>query len=219
MLDIYQSIFSKIEAIVYRSRNDAHYTMTFLDGAVKGLTGYEKEEWLHNAKISLVGMTLPEDVPDLVKAADACVAARKPWDLAYRIRHARGHIVHVRERGCPVFEGDELVHIEGLITSATAEHQLRLHREDAFVSSQRRAARITQMTENITGSLKQLNMLSVNARIEAARSGQAGRGFAVVAEEIKRLADQNQQWAQSISAVLAEHRDAGASAVRLSEDN
>ena len=55
---------------------------------------------------------------------------------------------------------------------------------------QKNASGITDIVSIVSAIAGQINLLALNASIEAARAGDAGKGFAVVAEEVRRLSDE-----------------------------
>jgi len=61
--------------------------------------------------------------------------------------------------------------------------------------------RQTRMAEEINDIAVKINMIALNASIEAARAGQHGRAFAVVASEIQRLADASRATVSETEAV------------------
>lgn len=65
---------------------------------------------------------------------------------------------------------------------------------------------IENLTDTIAGIASQINLLSLNASIEAARAGDAGRGFAVVAGEINKLATETDEAVYQIQETIDEIR-------------
>lgn len=63
---------------------------------------------------------------------------------------------------------------------------------------------ISSIIKEIDNIASQTNLLSLNASVEAARSGEHGKGFAVVASEIRNLAVQSGTAAKDIEAMIEE---------------
>ncbi len=96
------------------------------------------------------------------------------------------------------------ISLTGLISSKarSGENSLRVMNESigAISSSSAEMSNIISIINDISD---RINLLSLNAAIEAARAGDAGRGFAVVADEISKLADQTASSIKDISRLIS----------------
>lgn len=85
-----------------------------------------------------------------------------------------------------------LQHINSEVERIIGEVQEQTNRTNDSVQQ------IYKATAFITSIAEETDLLSLNASIEAARSGESGRGFAVVAEQIKKLSEQSNQSSSEI---------------------
>lgn len=68
--------------------------------------------------------------------------------------------------------------------------------ETSFTAIQELLKQLEKNNENVSRIASQTTILSLNAAVEASRSGAAGKGFAVVADEVKALAESSRIMAE-----------------------
>ena len=105
-------------------------------------------------------------------------------------------VIHLKEEGIKTIQ--ESVK-KTKVTQKTTEEI-----NDLIINISENADNIYQSSEMIKSIADQTNLLALNASIEASRAGEAGRGFSVVADEIRKLAEQSDEFAQEISNVINE---------------
>ncbi len=79
------------------------------------------------------------------------------------------------------------------------------HTLNKFGTVKKKSEEMSDFVSIIHDIADQVNLLSLNASIEAARAGDSGRGFAVVADEISKLADATGRNAREIEKIIKEN--------------
>ncbi|MFC7051708.1 methyl-accepting chemotaxis protein [Hansschlegelia quercus] len=126
---------------------------------------------------------------------------------AYRIKTSDGRWRYVHETGGGC-ERDpatgETLYLDGIILDAGRLTSLATKLDSGRASVKAMNGSIDQILK----TLKTLRLLSLNARIEAARANEHGAGFSVVAQEMMGLANAGETVTRAIENELARLNDA-----------
>ncbi|WP_439860197.1 PAS domain S-box protein [Pseudomonas sp. MBLB4136] len=111
----FRGLVSSLPGVVYRCHNDAEWTMRYMSEDIFALCGYPASDFVDNHKRSYASVIHPDDLSATYRATEA-LARRDAFELTYRLRHADGHSVWVREKGRGEYDSQgELLWISGFI--------------------------------------------------------------------------------------------------------
>lgn len=180
----------------------------------------EHEDTLVNDSLKLNGLILKARESLLgfgEKLSRSVEDTQRDGEKTSRIRHqvieAVEEIISTVRRGTEVVESAEISRKSMAevkeVVEEFAEHVRRVSEvfesvDRAVVKILEAFAKVVESSNSVGVIAKQTNLLALNAAIEAARAGEAGKGFAVVAEEVRKLALDSQQAAESINAIIEE---------------
>src|SRR5271156_2595994 len=87
-----KTLLSQLDGMVYRCRDDEFWTMEFVSEGCRTVTGYRPEDLLFNSRISYEEVTHAEDRARVRAAIRDAIAARRRFDVSYRILRADGAV-------------------------------------------------------------------------------------------------------------------------------
>lgn len=116
------TLIRNLQGMAYRCKNDARNTMEFVSDGCLELTGYTRDEIIHNKTVSYSDLILAEDRKSVHDEVQKALHEKRIFTLNYRIKTKAGAIKWLHEQGKGIFnDNDEITDLEGFITDISKE--------------------------------------------------------------------------------------------------
>jgi PAS domain S-box-containing protein len=119
-----RTLFSNLPGMAYRCKNNRNYTMHFVSGGCKDLTGYEPAEVMNDNKVAYGELIHPEDQDYVWNNVQEALQNKSHFEVEYRIRTRKNEEKWVWERGTTLsFDEDDEIILQGFISDITERKQ------------------------------------------------------------------------------------------------
>ncbi|GEM_PF-4845179 len=138
-------LMKNLPGVAYLARNDDAYTMLYLSGGIKDLTGYDAKQFL-DRQIAYADLIYEADRKKVKSVMDNIIRKNTRLCLEYRIVTKEGQIKWVFEQGSPDHHES---HKEGLICGMILDITTRKKMEEALMIERQRLARVVEGAPDI----------------------------------------------------------------------
>jgi len=115
----FRALAENIPSVVYLCKNDARYTMLYLNDSIEALTGYSKQQFL-SGEISFFDLYHPDDVEHMPPLSNVDTINQGSFHITYRIHHKSGEWRWVDEWGTGVADdAGNVQYLEGVMIDIT----------------------------------------------------------------------------------------------------
>ena len=147
MDSIFEGLIQNIPAIFYRCACDESWTMSFINNAIKDVSGYPASHFIDNKVIPFSSIIHPSDKNRVFDTIDKAVSLKQRWDLEFRIVTANGSTKWVHETGVGIFSNaGEVEYLDGFIQDISERKEMEL----ALRASEQQI-RDMAFTDSVTG--------------------------------------------------------------------
>ena len=150
------NLIGNLKGIVYRCKNDANWTMTFLSNGIEEITGYTPNDFISNQNLSYVDVIMPEDRVIVYEEIQQALKSNKQFQITYRIKTKNNEQKWVWEQGVGVYdENNQLEWVEGYITDITEQKkaEIALQKSEKKYKDLVENALVGIYTTNLNGQL------------------------------------------------------------------